>query len=1214
MPSLPAGPGQTALALRGSGEPLPSSVRERLESGFHADLGAVRVHQDKAAARLALGHGARAFAYGHHIVLGEGASPGDLGLMAHEVAHLLQQRGAPTVQRCVGSVCTCGGACGGGRGTSAYEAEAVRAATSISAGETYAVTGQTPGVLAQHAGEEEGLLERTFWRTLEEFAPSLVPIIRRGPMGVVDWIKEKVTGAVGTFIEAAMAPVRAITGAGKWLHAHVGPLLTSMQEAAARIAQNDCKPITDAAAKIEDVATKLITPVIEKLQPVVNKVGDFLKGLWEKFGLPVWEFIKKQASWQWEQLQKLGDWIWDKTAALRALGARAWTWLKNKIGIGEGPEGQNGILQWIQAKAGDAWDWVQAKIEPYKKQLTTVATVVGGIALLLSPAGPFIIAGAAIYGVVQGITWIRANLAGGNAIVRARTYAQKVLIPQILGAIGKVTGAVTRMATSVSGKLGEFSAGLDRVVGAAASTALQFLVDAAQWLADKGTELATWATEKLTALADWIQKGLARLHAFLQPLLDFFVKVGNLLVDIWGLPGLIAGALWNKIPACIRDPFVDWIVPLILRQIDIFRELVKDNEAWQKTKADVMNIVRLVFVNKDLKGAIRATFHLILRIFNVPYDLLVKVVEKAQAAWDTVTAAPIKFIKNTARTLGRALLKYWNKLKDNLLDGIEGWLFGELAGKGIQRPKSWTDPWDLFQLALDVMGLSMSHIFELLEKRFEKATVDRLRAWYGRISRVWDWILEIKDKKPSEVTREIINGAKDFGKSILEGIVTWIVEQVSIELAEMATAAAASAGLSEVLDAVRRIYRAIKTAVRWARTIVDMINRTLDAVFDIAADRLEGPAEIFHGALKKATPAVIGFLGDQVGLGGIAEEIRSLIDKLRAEVDKAILAVIDALRSFFGAVAQGARDVVGALLQWWRRKLTVGEGADRHTLTYEPQNEEGELVLQSSPTRVENLLNSIKTQDQYKGKKKQDAIRAALALVEDVRRFRRLAREARQKNNQSLAEQHAGTVDKKFDALGAQLGIIFAGETYGTEPEPISLEWPGPASASYPVLYFGGKIDKPRKQSVMKAMLGQKDETDTPIRAYPPHPGGKLPRGGTIGLTETLGIGTKVGPLGNATTPGGGKLQRLIAPYGYSAEDGYQLDHVREIQMGGSDSVGNLWPLEAKTNVTKGSTLSRKKVEFPKGNTLGIPELKRIPPLGTGSKKGFYFTITRVLS
>jgi hypothetical protein len=1005
-PSLAAGPGSPALTLSGPGEPLAGPVRERLESGFSADLGAVRLHHGEAAARLALGYSARALAYGHHIVLGKGESSRDVGLIAHEVAHVLQQRGTPALQRCSGGTCTCGGACGKGAGA-AYEAEASRAAAIVSSGGEYVVSGHAASTQPQFAGEEGGLLVSTIWSLLETAAPNLVPIIRHGPEGVFDWIKDKVTGAIKSVVDTVMAPVRTVAETGKWLHAHFGPLLTSMQDAAAKIAQNDCKPITDAAQKIEDLATNLITPVIEKLQFVVGKVEGFLKGVWDKLGAPAWEFIKKYAAAQWDALQQLGQWIWDKTSGVRRLGAAAWTWLKNKIGIGEGPEGQNGILQWIQGKVGAAWDWLQAKLEPYKKQITSVATVVGAIAVMISPAGPIILAGTAIYAVVQGVKWIRANLAGGNAIVRAREHAQKVLIPQLMGAIRKMTGAVTKMASAVSGKLGEFAAGTGRIVGAAAGTALQFLVDAATWLAEKATELAAWATEKLTALADWIQKGMERLLAFLQPLLDFLTKVGKLIIDIYGLPMLLAGWLWKKIPPCIRDPFVDWIVPLILRQIEIFRELVGTPEAWAKTKADVMNIVRLIFTTKDITGAIKATFNLILRAFNVPYELLVQVVKKAQAAWDTVTAAPIKFIKNTVRTLGRALLKYWGKLKDNLLYGIEGWLFGELADKGIQRPKSWTDPWDLFQLALDIMGLSMNHIFELLEKRFDKKTVDKLRVWYGRLSRAWNWIIEIKDKKPSEVTKEIINGAKDFSKSILAGIVAWIMEQVSIELAAMATAAAATAGLSEVLDAVRRIYRAIKTAVRWARTIIEMINRTLDSVLDIAAGQLEGPAEIFHGALKKATPAVIGFLGDQVGLGGIADEIRSLIDKLRQKVDAAILAVIDALRSFFGAIAAGAKEVAGVVLGWLglRKKLTPKKG-ESHELYFRQDGKRATLVIATNPVAFTTWLASIRNVPRELVRERE----LALLLVREIVRL--------EADGAARNVDHAARITELFEEIG----------------------------------------------------------------------------------------------------------------------------------------------------------------------------------------------------
>lgn len=958
-PSLLLGDGRRSVSLHGSGAPLAADVRERLEAGFGADLAAVRVHQGADAARMAQGHGARAFAFGHHVVLGRGESSRDLALMAHEVAHVLQQRGAiASIQRCSSGGCCAG--CGGG---SSHESEAASAAAAVSSGGSYAVTGQVSAATPQFEGEDEGILASVIWKTANAVAPSLVPIMKRGPEGVLDWIKDKVSGAIQTVVDTVMAPVRTVADTGKFLHAHIAPLLASMQEAASRIAQNDCKPITDAAAKIEDLATKLITPVIEKIQAVVGKVGDFLKGVWDKFGTPVWEFLKKYAGEKWAALQQLIAWVWDLVKPVRDLSAKAWTWLKNKIGIGEGPEGQDGILQWVQAKAGQAWDWIQAKIEPYKKQIQAVLATVAGVALLVSPAGPFILAGAAIYGVVQGVKWIRANLGGGNAIVKARAYAQTVLIPQMIGAINKMTAAVTKMAGTVSGKLGDFAAGLGKVVGAAASSALNFLVSAAQWVADKAVELAGWAAGKLTALADWVQRALIRLIEFLRPVMDFLGKVGALIVDVAGLPLLLAGSLWNRIPACIRDPFVDWIIPLILRQIEIFKELVKNDEAWAKTKADVMRIVRLVFVTKNLQGAIRATFDLLLRVFNVPLELLEQIKNKAVAAWDTVSKKPIAFIKNAVKTLGLGFQLYYDKLKDNLLAGLEGWLFGELADKGIAKPASWTDPMELVKFALNVMGLSMPHIFELMEKdgRFSKETVDKLRVAWRVISSAWDWIMDMKDKKPAEVTKEIIQSGKEFGKSVLEGIVTWIMERVALELSVMATAAAASAGLSEVLDAVRRIYRAIKTAVRWARTILDMVNRIFDSVLDIASGALDGAAQFLNGAMKKATPAVIGFLGDQVGLGGVADEIKAQIDKLRAKVDKAILAIIDGAKALFASLAAGAKSLGGKVLGWFglSKKLVPKKGG-KHTLFFRKDGGKATLMMATDPVAFATWLNSIR--------------------------------------------------------------------------------------------------------------------------------------------------------------------------------------------------------------------------------------------------------------
>jgi Domain of unknown function (DUF4157) len=81
------------------GAPLPAAVRADLEDRLGCDLGAVRLHTDLSARAAADALGARALTVGTRIFLGGGAdrdSAAGARLLRHEVAHVVQQRGAPT--------------------------------------------------------------------------------------------------------------------------------------------------------------------------------------------------------------------------------------------------------------------------------------------------------------------------------------------------------------------------------------------------------------------------------------------------------------------------------------------------------------------------------------------------------------------------------------------------------------------------------------------------------------------------------------------------------------------------------------------------------------------------------------------------------------------------------------------------------------------------------------------------------------------------------------------------------------------------------------------------------------------------------------------------------------------------------------------------------------------------------------------------------------
>ncbi len=86
-----------APRVPGEGARLPGAVRDRLERSFTADLTAVRVHQGPSAAAVVGANRARAL--GAHIYLGTGESssaPASFPVLAHEVAHVLQQTAVPT--------------------------------------------------------------------------------------------------------------------------------------------------------------------------------------------------------------------------------------------------------------------------------------------------------------------------------------------------------------------------------------------------------------------------------------------------------------------------------------------------------------------------------------------------------------------------------------------------------------------------------------------------------------------------------------------------------------------------------------------------------------------------------------------------------------------------------------------------------------------------------------------------------------------------------------------------------------------------------------------------------------------------------------------------------------------------------------------------------------------------------------------------------------
>jgi hypothetical protein len=84
-----------ASSLTSGGEPLPPPVRDFYEGRFGHDFAGVRVHVGHDAIRRTEAIDAFAFTYGHHVWLGRGQPVAPSFVLAHELAHVVQQTQPP---------------------------------------------------------------------------------------------------------------------------------------------------------------------------------------------------------------------------------------------------------------------------------------------------------------------------------------------------------------------------------------------------------------------------------------------------------------------------------------------------------------------------------------------------------------------------------------------------------------------------------------------------------------------------------------------------------------------------------------------------------------------------------------------------------------------------------------------------------------------------------------------------------------------------------------------------------------------------------------------------------------------------------------------------------------------------------------------------------------------------------------------------------------
>src|SRR4051812_20377927 len=142
----------------------------------------------------------------------------------------------------------------------------------------------------------------------------------------------------------------------------------------------------------------------------------------------------------------------------------------------------------------------------------------------------------------------------------------------------------------------------------------------------------------------------------------------------------------------------------------------------------------------------------------------------------------------------------------------------------------------------------------------------------------------------------IMSQVKDFviTKIITAGI-TWLIGLLNPAAA--------------FIKACKLIYDVVMFFVDNGSRIMKFVNTILDSVSDIVKGNVGSVVNKIDDVLGQMVPLIIGFLASAIGLGGIGQKIKEIIEKLQKPVNQALDFVIKTGLKLAGPIIRGLKGV-----------------------------------------------------------------------------------------------------------------------------------------------------------------------------------------------------------------------------------------------------------------------------------------------------------------
>ncbi|MFD8969708.1 hypothetical protein ACFV0C_32820 [Streptomyces sp. NPDC059568] len=288
-------------------------------------------------------------------------------------------------------------------------------------------------------------------------------------------------------------------------------------------------------------------------------------------------------------------------------------------------------------------------------------------------------------------------------------------------------------------------------------------------------------------------------------------------------------------------------------------------------------------------------------------NLLMGILAKAASAIAKIIKDPIGFLRNLVSSVGAGLNLFVGNIADHLKSGLVSWLLGTAVSTGLAIPSRF-DLKGIIQLIASLLGLTWDNIRARITRKGvpeqAMAKVEQSVPVAGALAR----------EGPAGAAQEITAETGDLKTTILDDLKSYLIPTVLI--AGITWILSLLNPASAFIRAVKAIIDIVTFIVTQGAQIAAFVNAVLDAVIAIANGAQAGVPKAIETALATSIPLLIGLLASLLGMGGLANKVRQVFQKISRPVNRAIDKLVDKIatagKRFWPNLREGGRGASGS--------------------------------------------------------------------------------------------------------------------------------------------------------------------------------------------------------------------------------------------------------------------------------------------------------------